>query len=791
MMARPFVNPYNFLPLSVGTKERGNERPAAKEEEGSVYTGKIRYSVTTATPLFIPNTSRDNLFGVAANHQDQKEYHKSFDFFSYHDLSRCEAGTDQPYYAPVIPGSEMRGAVRGIYEALTDSCLSITDEDDIFSRRTPERFCAGLLMRNADGTYILKEAEDCICRDSDDFSVFFPGSAALKDIRDGSAVHYRSSRLNMRRAAYARRIVDIVPDPQAPEGCLIKGQAGPVLPKPSRGEKCRDCPPKTKEKCDRNKGKECYLLMKHNAHVFAEKSGERGIRPESWPVTGLEIRFLDTVLEIYKKNNADAHEEYRDTWKDFKAGRQDVFPVYYSVLSAADGKKGIQLSPACVTREVYQHTLESVLGRHYLACEDQDHLCPACRLFGTVNKGLARASAIRFSDLTAEEKDNNEEYYGELLTLDELGQPKPSSMEFYLKKPEVTLRPGEKLIAWTFDYYITVDGDGRPGICFYDPDIAGRKFYWHSRKAAGRQKTLKEALKKEEEWSQANPDQDKYITKRNKTIRPVRSGITFYGDLYFNRITKTQLDQLIAVLNMSKSGKYGIKLGGAKPLGLGSVELKVCQVDYRSVLFDEGKMTYQSGHYDFQNAAIEDYCDARLLKAFDFDAVDEDTYEVAYPYVDGVEEDGFTWFVANREAFAYKKKPRGDGRLVTDFSRLDVDGRAAGPGSRLQVPYRKYMVALRPELADSGFGKGSRNGGNEHNTNSRPGYQGNQGFIIGKEYEGKVVGYNGTGKFAKAKLDAGGMANFYDADHKYENRRVKLRYAGKDDRGYDKWRPVD
>lgn len=42
-------------------------------------------------------------------------------FFSYTEL---EAGKtyENEYNIPVIPGSEMRGVVRNVYETLTDSC---------------------------------------------------------------------------------------------------------------------------------------------------------------------------------------------------------------------------------------------------------------------------------------------------------------------------------------------------------------------------------------------------------------------------------------------------------------------------------------------------------------------------------------------------------------------------------------------------------------------------------------------------------------------------------------------
>ena len=92
--SNPFINPYNFIPLS-------KKRADADNTEQDTYSGKIHYVLLTRTPLFIPNTSNDNIYGST------EEKHKTYDFFTYKDLSNAESGkvSDLP---PVIPGSEIR-----------------------------------------------------------------------------------------------------------------------------------------------------------------------------------------------------------------------------------------------------------------------------------------------------------------------------------------------------------------------------------------------------------------------------------------------------------------------------------------------------------------------------------------------------------------------------------------------------------------------------------------------------------------------------------------------------------
>ncbi len=124
-----FLNPYNFIALP--------SQKAKKYEDKDYHYGVIEYEITTESPLFIPNTSDDNAFfpemdKEADNNttkQDQqgeaeKKRHLSYDFYSWHELVPGESYKDK-YYEPVIPGSEIRGMIRSIYETLTGSCMSI------------------------------------------------------------------------------------------------------------------------------------------------------------------------------------------------------------------------------------------------------------------------------------------------------------------------------------------------------------------------------------------------------------------------------------------------------------------------------------------------------------------------------------------------------------------------------------------------------------------------------------------------------------------------------------------
>ena len=362
--------------------------------------------------------------------------------------------------------------------------------------------------------------------------------------------------------------------------------------------------------------------------------------------------------------------------------------MYFSQIS--DKKQDIiYVSPACITREVYINTLKEILKNqaNHIGCEKEEKLCPTCALFGTISDKLKVASKIRFSDAkVVKEKNSKQDYYDAILTLPELSSPKLSTTEFYLQKPEDTT---EKILNWTYDYYVVLGANGIPIEKRYMPKISGRKFYWHSL-------STPKAIRSGEL-------QAKEKNNRNKTVRPVISDISFRGELYFEEITKGQLDELIAILNMSnfkiseKKSEYAMKLGAAKPFGFGSVKLFVDDVKIRTIGFDKtGRLSYNEQLYDeiFINEERKVVSDSNLKTIFkDSTSVlpflDIHTLPkgklIYYPskeYQNQTEEqEGFRWFTENRIAYKIDR----DGKLET---RVD-----AGPRKRTQVMYQNYLQA--------------------------------------------------------------------------------------------------
>ena len=105
----------------------------------------------------------------------------------------------------------------------------------------------------------------------------------------------------------------------------------------------------------------------------------------------------------------------------------------------------------------------------YTSCKDVNCLCPSCKLFGMLHGKTAVTSRIRITDM--KHKDSRQGTYEDnFWTLKPMSTPKLQNLEFYMKKP------AKNAWFWTYDYYI--DDNGRLHIN-NNPEINGRKFYWH------------------------------------------------------------------------------------------------------------------------------------------------------------------------------------------------------------------------------------------------------------------------------------------------------------------------
>ena len=629
-----FVNPYIFYP--------GPDKKVSYEEyedKKEYLTGKITVEIKTKTPLFIPHSGTEKAFKVP----DAPEEHKSYDFFTYSEAREGMPLSEKNTAKPVIPGSEIRGMVRSVYEALTDSCFSAVNEDALLYKRTNDYYKPALIRKERDGRYYLMTDEEVRS-----YKLSFDKAHELGKLKDGQKVFFSYEKVLVTIKLKGGR-TKTIPQFKVAEiskqkkdklkaGFLIKGEPGPSGLKNEKSN---------------------YIVISPQT-----VTGSRGnVKTVPVSLTKEALDSLDHVLSSYMDERVNKHmkkghkgyQEYAEAWKAFKAGKEGYFPVYASKVGGA-GRYYYYLSPACITKEAYQNTIGKILGKHgnIKPCSDPSDLCPACSLFGMVAKNGTKASSIRFADAKCAMKTDGDysSCYMAPVTLQELSQPKVSSTEFYLIRPE-------DAEFWTYDYKVVYDSNGelKLELCGDEVNIAGRKFYWHSRVG--------------EDDKVFFPQTE--VTERNKTVRPVKSNITFTEDIYFDRISRTQLDQLLMILNMSSEEKRGYKLGSGKPLGLGSVTMNVTGCDLRMIeldeesksivyssqkyedyflekipVFDSERESYEQFHFKKNNVDL-------LLRIEDFHAADG--FTVTYPVIQeqlrAIQRgealtEGFKWSVANK-----------------------------------------------------------------------------------------------------------------------------------------------
>lgn len=533
-----FINPYNFV--SLGEKRSDAE---ALSSEDKLLTGYLECELKTLTPLLIPNTSNEYVFA------DPSTKHKSYEFFSYEDLSEKQfREKGYPPETPIIPGSSLRGALRSVYEALTNSCMSTLTDVPLHSRVPNSRKPGLLFCENTDGkeTWFLRPARRyCLetryhFKDAKErpetwykhketgkgnpWQISLPGKAGCHKLKTGSVLRF-----------------DVEKERRYGEGST----QGVVL----LGE---------------------YFDKKKGDHLFVAKAEEAPIRMKQEDIERLKEvlkSYRDTKINKHTTKHPVPHNQY--IGYDLKIARTDSgLPVFYDEISS-NLETRYYLSPANMSRSVYYNQL-SKMARTYKPCSNPKNLCPACALFGMVGDQGALGSRVRVGDA----RGKKESLAFSPVTLATLLTPKLSSMEFYTVTKKGDYR--------TYDYETTYsykDGKPVPNHRIYTPEqlpkLRGRKMYWHAK----------------------NSMQGNNIPtgELNVSIRPVKPGSVFSFRMYFDRISDTDLKRLISLLMLAPQLAY--KLGRGKPLGFGSVRIEVCRAFIRSLQIKEGIVTHSLKPY--------------------------------------------------------------------------------------------------------------------------------------------------------------------------------------------------
>jgi CRISPR-associated protein (TIGR03986 family) len=508
-----FLNPYNFVRNL--TKPRPADHvlgdcPPPPHDRYVGLTGRMTCNVEAVTSLFVSDSH-----GINKKVVDGKE-HYSYRFFEYGGK-------------PALPASSLRGMIRSVFEAVTNSCFGVFDghkrlefrEGSEYGRKVKSNACIVCrLAQPATESHPAIDGEIKLCHVGK-IPAYYESSEAWKNLL-GHKLSGDPWQCGDRVVARAKK---------RKHDWLVCEIA------------------ETQQALQRLQKEEEYVEGWLKITGKGEDTNKRS-----------EALFLDPDLHERKDNVAFSYEVQRDF--NFVLANQiheedlPISPqsnalgvgnlVWVDVTGGKNRLYARRIVRVQVPRVPYRQTVGNLLQNGHLHhCVNYDDLCPACRVFGWVHERpskemehTAYAGRLGFghANLT-----NTPSLYKEEIPFAILSTPKPTTTCFYL-----------------------LDRDGKPSATVtYDTDDAqlrGRKFYRHHGEA------------RPKEYKRAEKDH------QNRTVRnALKSGAAFTFRVQFENLAPLELGALLYAVELEDQMVH--RLGYAKPLGFGSVKVTVETVE--------------------------------------------------------------------------------------------------------------------------------------------------------------------------------------------------------------------
>lgn len=695
-----FINPYNFIP----TGWNQTTRSEVKSTEENLLSGVLECRIFPKTPLAVPDPDYTLEWTNAEGTEEQK--HRKYSFFHYADGN------------PVIPASTIRGAIRSVYETVTDSCFVTSNTNEVITSRGKNPLLPGVLIQSKEdkNKWSLHEAERFI------FAISAPGYSRFND-----ESCLKLSTDERKQYSYGQEVSFEC----AATGNTEYKRAGTYVKRFSS---------------DINKFTERgYLFLgekfsrKHFESIFRIKEHGRTYMVKT------DSRPFQNLMEIHRVYNNEKVNKNLKKKGDFYSGfelakKNGVIPVWYQIVPKQDGEPYLSLSFASIGRQAYEHTIGDLLWEKK-PCKKRASVCRACALFGMAGEE-SLGSRIRVTDAVLEKPENSTAAY-EYHILKELASPKISYLPFYTKQPDVPV--------WSYD------NDG--------VTLRGRKYYWHN--------TAEDA------WKAERTAGGKSVkTERNTTMQLVMPDdrTSFSFKIYYDGITKTQLDELIWTLTLGENkqeSRLCYKIGHGKPIGLGSAKILINSKTERIFDLEKGYTLVTKEYKEKQiNAPLDFKYIKELCTIMDMDAAGGK--QVSYPFIDdsGVQvqrendKAAHRWFNKNYHL----------------GSRNGADQLWKGILTACEQPFFAYKVS---------YGAA----GNRRNTAADNGNTGNgqtfQAVETGHDEKRIHLSFQRNGRMEQIKIHCKNIkfckARFGELDQVFPvHTRVMIQYMGREN-GYEQW----
>ncbi|MFZ1769302.1 MAG: TIGR03986 family CRISPR-associated RAMP protein [Caldilinea sp.] len=513
-----FLNPYNFvryLPDPTIAPDDDDARLLGRcvpppHDRYIGLSGRITCHLAAETPLFISDSHDIKVTKVRLKDGREVE-HKSYRFFQY-------GGRD------AIPATSLRGMIRSMFEAVTNSPFSVFNGEERLEYRIDlaeaRHFKPGIVESlPQDG----QPGVIALCEEAKVGAYYKDPAANLLD---------ESWRCGEEAYAIVGKTKNNVPIVTmiARSHAALAGDGRPV----HRG------------------------WVKVTGQTIDTKCNESFFYFKNDPAQARKVHFSCERAEDF---NAILHAQLHERKEDFHTQVQSTHlspdDLVYVELDPDDTTQVRNIALARVARLCYRNAIGDLLPEHLRSSERYEELDIASRVFGWVKAEqaedrkarVAYAGRVRFTHaVLTEEGDHG--IYADELPLAILGAPKPTTTLFYLRKKRGDWSEDERKqpgAAKTIGY----DGPN---------ELRGRKVYRHHGAALNRL-----------EYERAGRIRD----NQNRSVRGVRApGNVFEFAIEFHNLAPVEFGALLWTLHLGDEGCF-YRLGYAKPLGFGSVRLSV------------------------------------------------------------------------------------------------------------------------------------------------------------------------------------------------------------------------
>lgn len=595
-MTSGFLNPYHFVPALPRDPDgpfRDREAAGHDRLHGNLWTGRLDVTLTTVTPLLIPN------LGPVKGRGHQVV-----------GTRVTEVDGEQRVY---LPPTSVKGALRSAYEAVTNSRMGVfshskplgyrpdasANSEPVMIRTNPDgtaKGAIGCLWLDYPGRGLMMKAmslptyppvEPCRYPDGQDPAHGDKVSAWVELVDHGKYRYWRV--VSIWRS---ERDVDPPRPAELGSGARASRDHRPVGP----GALVRGFVHRTN----------ANIKGKHDERLFAVECvhADPG-------VTVMPRRKLELTPEVWKRYRdliADyraAHvTERRDDiggreasgrilkpWETHGGGRDRVYAWsrhlydetgqgpnaletdgWITCYAQCAGNVVRDLQPVLISRALHHNAPDSIVPANVEPADDLGSLSPADRVFGWVRRSESNdkedadgavGGALRIGPVHGPLVRDAVETLGKGIPLDVLSGPKPTQGRFYVG----IANPGGEPEPLPRD---------APKDSFYSSDkvIRGRKVYPHQRGTESAE--YWDHTRRGQEFRRPGDVRD----EQNRTITDwVRAGQRFTFTIHLRNLDDLELGALLWLLDPDRLGADGVpgrhRLGGGKPFGFGSVELRL------------------------------------------------------------------------------------------------------------------------------------------------------------------------------------------------------------------------